>query len=95
METEQVSAIDIPKTLPYASGHGSRVTVPSAAVVDEQVPSRYMASKIFHGHKYIECREGKMFLRHWRWKGWKNSFQRLRVSSKLVSESADLGTVRT
>lgn len=37
----------IPKSLPYASGHGSRVTVPSGAVVDEQVPSLYIASKIF------------------------------------------------
>ena len=39
---------DVPRTLPYASGHGSLVTVPSGAVVDEQVPSRYMASKSFH-----------------------------------------------
>ena len=44
---------NVPKTLPYASGHGSRVTVPSAAVVDEQVPSRYMASKIFGNYKPV------------------------------------------
>ena len=41
---EQISAV--PSKLPYASGHGSRVTVPSAAVVEVHVPSAYMALKI-------------------------------------------------
>ena len=36
----------LPSTIPYASGHGSLVTVPSGAVVDLQVPSAYMALKI-------------------------------------------------
>lgn len=35
-----------PRTFPYASGHANLVTVPSAAVVDEHVPSLYIASKI-------------------------------------------------
>ena len=37
---------DVPMTFPYASGQGSRVMVPSAAVVLVQVPSLYSASKI-------------------------------------------------
>ena len=37
---------DIPSAIPYASGQGSRVTVPSAAMVEEQVPSAYIASNI-------------------------------------------------
>lgn len=38
---------DVPSTYPYASGHGSLVTVPSAAVVLVHVPLAYMALKIF------------------------------------------------
>ena len=40
---EQMS--EVPRTLPYASGQGPRVIVPSAAVTLGQVPSLYMALK--------------------------------------------------
>ena len=38
---------EVPITLPYAFGQGSRVTVPSAAVVLVHVPFAYIASKIY------------------------------------------------
>jgi hypothetical protein len=40
----QISAV--PRSIPKASGHAWRVIVPSCAVVEGQVPSAYMASKI-------------------------------------------------
>lgn len=43
-----------PNTFPYASGHGPRVIVPSAAVVEGQVPSLYMALKIFKPFGQLE-----------------------------------------
>ena len=38
---------EVPRTLPYASGQGSRITVPSVVVVLVHVPSAYIASKIY------------------------------------------------
>lgn len=46
-----VGHIDTPSTFPYASGQGPLVTVPSAAVVDGQVPSAYIALKIYESHE--------------------------------------------
>lgn len=42
-----VSGNEVPRTFPYASGHGFRCIVPSASVVKVQVPSLYIASKIY------------------------------------------------
>ena len=39
--------MDIPRTIPYASGQGPRIAVPSALVIVGQVPSLYIASKIY------------------------------------------------
>ena len=39
-------AKDLPRTFPYASGHASRVIVPSSAIVVGHVPSLYMALNI-------------------------------------------------
>jgi len=38
--------IGVPSTIPYASGHGRRIVLPSEAAWDLQVPSLYMASNI-------------------------------------------------
>lgn len=38
---------DEPSTMPYASGHGPRVSVLSAAVTDGHVPSLYIELKIW------------------------------------------------
>jgi hypothetical protein len=38
---------EVPSSIPYASGHAPLVTVPSSAVVEGHVPSRYIASKIY------------------------------------------------
>lgn len=42
--------IDLPRTIPYASGQAPRVTVPSTAVTEGHVPLAYMALKILQIH---------------------------------------------
>lgn len=48
--------IDLPRTIPYASGHAPRVTVPSAAVTEGHVPLAYIALKILQMHFEIELK---------------------------------------
>lgn len=45
--------VDLPRTIPYASGHASRVTLPSAAVTEGQVPLAYRALKILQVHLQV------------------------------------------
>ena len=49
-------AVDLPRTIPYASGHAPRVTLPSAAVTEGQVPLAYIASKISQMHLQVELK---------------------------------------
>jgi hypothetical protein len=54
--SEQNFVVDLPRTIPYASGHAPRVTLPSAAVTEGQVPLAYMALKILQMHLQVELK---------------------------------------
>lgn len=63
--------VDLPRTIPYASGHAPRVTLPSAAVTEGQVPLAYRALKILQMHLQVEFKPQR--------------YKRIRTASAVLS----------